>query len=223
MENVQDFGIPPTHTNQSELPESHNALPNILSFIFHPALMPVVGTLFILFYSGLYITMLPIEIKRVILLIVGLCTLIMPLILLLFYRLQKWITNFYISERRERIIPLALTALFYYIAYRLLHNLHTPFIIQKFVLAAAIAVFLTSVISLSWKISIHGVGIGGLTGMLASLTLISPALLPVMLVAILLSGVVGYARIRLNAHTPAQYYAGTLLGFVTTFSVFFFI
>lgn len=197
------------------------ALPNVLSFVFHPLLMPVAGTLFILFFSGLYITMLPAEAKNIILMIVGLCTLAMPVVLLLFYRTQRWISNFYISERRERIIPLVLTAIFYYIAYRTLHSLHTPFMIQKFVLASAVAVFLTSIISVGWKISIHGVGIGGITGMLAALTAISFTVFPVLLISIILSGVVGYARIRLNAHTPGQYYAGVLLGFSVMLGIFF--
>ncbi len=197
------------------------ALPNVVSIVFHPLLMPVLGTLFILFWSGMYITMLPIEAKRIIILVVSLCTVGMPIILLVFYWMNHWISNFYISKRRERILPLVLTAIFYYIAYRVLHNMHTPYIIQKFVLASTVTVFFTSFISIFWKISLHGVGIGGVTGMLAALTTISSVLLPALLAFIVLSGVVGYARIRLNAHTPAQYYTGVLLGFGVMFGIFF--
>ncbi len=153
--------------------------------------------------------------------IVGLCTLGLPVMLLLFYWTHRWINDFQISERRERIIPLILSAIFYYVAYRVLHSLHTPFIIQKFVLASTVAIFFTLIISLSWKISMHGVGIGGFTGMVAALATVSPALFPILVVSILLTGVVGYARIRLNAHTPAQFYAGTLLGFAVVFGIFF--
>ncbi|MDR1171492.1 MAG: hypothetical protein LBL24_03455 [Bacteroidales bacterium] len=191
--------------------------------MFHPLWMPVLGTLFILFWSGMYITLLPIEAKRIILLIVGLCMVGLPVALLLFYWMYHWVSNFYISKRRERILPLICTAIFYYIAYRTLHNMHTPFIIQKFVLASTVAVFLTSFISIFWKISLHGVGISGVTGMVAALTTMSPMLLPVLLMFIILTGVVGYARIRLNAHTSAQYYAGVLLGFGLMFGMFFII
>jgi hypothetical protein len=183
--------------------------------------MPVIGTLFILFFSGMYITMLPMQAKQVILTVVGLCTLALPVALLLFYWMHHWISDIYISDRKERIAPLIVIALFYSIAYWVLHSMHTPYMIQKFVLASAIAVFLTSIISLQWKISIHGVGIGGITGMLASLTLLSPSLLPMLLGSIIVVGIVGYARIKLNAHTPAQYYAGTLLGLVITLGTFF--
>jgi hypothetical protein len=198
-----------------------DTLPNVLSIVFHPLWMPVLGTLFILFWSGMYITMLPIEAKRIILLIVGLCMVGLPVTLLLFYWMHHLVSNFYISKRRERILPLVCTAIFYYIAYRTLHNMHTPLIIQKFVLASTVAVFLTSFISIFWKISLHGVGIGGVAGMVAALTTVSPVLLPVLLVFIILSGVVGYARIRLNAHTPVQYYTGVLLGFGLMFGMFF--
>lgn len=197
------------------------AFPNILSFVLHPILMPIAGTLFILFFSGLYITTLPAEAKRIILLIVGMCTLVIPAVLLSLFWMYRLISSLYISKRSERIVPLLLTAVFYFVAYRVLHVLHTPYTIQKFVLVSTIAVFATSLISIRWKVSIHGVGIGGFTGMLAALATASPALLYAMLVAVILSGLVGYARIRLNAHTPAQYYAGVLLGFIITFGLFF--
>ena len=192
-------------------------MPNILSIVFHPLWMPVLGTLFILFWSGLYITMLPIDVKRAILLIMGFCTVGLPVALFLFYLMRRW----YISKRRERMLPLICTAIFYFIAYRTLHSIHTPFVIQKFVLASTIAVFLTSIISAFWKISLHGVGIGGVTGVIAAMTTVSPVILPILLLSIILSGVVGYARISLNAHSPSQYYAGVLLGFGLMFGVFF--
>ena len=192
------------------------AVPNVLSIVFHPLWMPVLGTLVILFWSGMYTTMLPIDVKRIILLIVGLCTIGLPVFLYILY----WMRHWYIAKRRERMLPLICTAIFYYIAYRALHSIHTPHLIQKFILASTIAVFLTSFISVFWKISLHGVGIGGITGMIASLTILSPILLPVLLGFIVLSGIVGYARIRLNAHNPLQYYAGLLLGFGMLFGMF---
>ena len=201
----------------SRTEKDEQTLSNVLSIVFHPLWMPVLGTLFILFWSGMYITMLPIEVKRAILLIIGFCTVGLPIALFLFYLMRRW----YIAKRRERMLPLICTAIFYYIAYRTLHSIHTPFVIQKFVLASTVAVFLTSIISVFWKISLHGVGIGGVTGMVAALTTVSPMLLPILLGFIILSGVVGYARIRLNAHSPAQYYAGVLLGFGLMFGMFF--
>ncbi|MDR1155562.1 MAG: hypothetical protein LBL04_12725 [Bacteroidales bacterium] len=209
--------------NDQAKTQSEETLPNVLSLVFHPLWMPMLGILFILFWSGMYITLLPIEAKRIILLIVGLCMIGLPVALLLFYRMYHWINSFYMSRRRERILPLICIAIFYYIAYRTLHNMHTPFIIQKFILASTVAVFLASFISIFWKISLHGVGIGGVTGMVAALTTVSPMLLPVLSAFIILSGLVGYARIRLNAHTPAQYYTGVLLGFGLMFEMFFII
>ena len=200
--------------------QRNRVLPNLLSVVLHPLLMPVVGTLFLLFFSGLYITMIPIHAKSIILLIVGLCTLGLPVMLLLFYWTHRWI-DIQASDRRKRIVPLILTAIFYYTAYKVLHSLHTPYIVQKFVLASTVCVFVTSLISLRWKISIHGVGIGGVTGMVAALAILTPVLIPVLFCSIMLTGMVGYARIRLNAHTPAQFYAGALLGCAIVFGMFF--
>ncbi len=178
------------------------------------------GISFILFYSGLYITMLPHEAKQLIVLIVALGTLALPLAMVSFFKMSHFISNFYISDRRERVLPLIISAILYYIAYRVLHMLHTPYIVQKFILASTVAIFLTSIISMRWKISIHGVGIGGIMGMFGALSMVSTSMLPFFLISILLAGVVGYARIRLNAHTPAQVYAGILLGFGVILGMF---
>jgi len=39
-------------------------------------------------------------------------------------------------------------------------------------------------------------------------------------VTILVSGLIGFARLKLQAHTPAQIYAGFILGFFTIFVLF---
>jgi membrane-associated phospholipid phosphatase len=196
------------------------ALPNVLSVIFHPLLMPVAGTMFILFCSGMYITFLPVRTKEAILLIVGSCTLALPIALSLVLRIFQDTGKPFLSKRIERIMTLMLTAIFYYIAYRVLHTIHTPHVMQKLVLSFMITTFAASVISWRWDISIYGAGAGVIAGMTAALATAALPLLLALTAAIILSGMVGYARIRLNAHSPVQYYAGNLLGFALTFGTF---
>ncbi|MDR1673553.1 MAG: hypothetical protein LBS09_08880 [Bacteroidales bacterium] len=195
-------------------------LPNVLSTVFHPLLMPAVGTLFILFGSGLYITLLPVHAKEMILWIVGSCTVAMPVLSVFLYRVYYSDGAPPFSKRRERLFTMLLTAIFYYFAWQVLHVMHTPAIIQRVVLVAMITVCVSSVVSCFRNISIHGVGAGGVIGIMAALCTVSLPLLPAFTGVILLSGVVGYARIRLNTHTPAQYYAGVLLGFAVAFGTF---
>jgi membrane-associated phospholipid phosphatase len=56
-------------------------------------------------------------------------------------------------------------------------------------------------------------GMGGLVGTFLGLALrYQVDALQLVSALVLLSGLVGYARLRLNAHTPAQVYAGFLSG-----------
>jgi membrane-associated phospholipid phosphatase len=60
------------------------------------------------------------------------------------------------------------------------------------------------------------IGIGGLTGMLFGLSQILNAGLEVIITGlILVSGLLGTARMQLGAHTPAQIYTGFVIGFLT--------
>ncbi len=56
--------------------------------------------------------------------------------------------------------------------------------------------------------------IGGLTGFLISVSIILKTDIPVLIIsAIIISGFLGYSRIRLGAHKPSEVYAGFVLGF----------
>jgi membrane-associated phospholipid phosphatase len=68
-------------------------------------------------------------------------------------------------------------------------------------------------ITIRWKISVHMTSWGGLTGfLLVSSFALRVDILMLILISILLAGALGSSRIILKAHTPAQVYAGYLLG-----------
>ena len=72
-----------------------------------------------------------------------------------------------------------------------------------------------TLISLRWKISAHLTGMGGLCAFIAVLSTTygaSPSVMWVLIASVLISGIVGVARLGLGSHTPAQAGAGFLLG-----------
>ena len=78
-----------------------------------------------------------------------------------------------------------------------------------------------SFISYFWKISAHLVGWGGLVGLILILSLrFNTDLMLFLILAILSSGFIGFARLKLEAHNPLQVYSGFLLGFVIMIVVF---
>lgn len=82
----------------------------------------------------------------------------------------------------------------------------------------ALSILLVGIISLYWQISAHSVGISGVVGILAGVMLkfsLTELFTPLLL-SVLLTGLVGSARLRLNAHTPAQIGAGVVLGLIVS-------
>ena len=108
-------------------------------------------------------------------------------------------------------------ALFY-----LFYNRQLPSVFKILILGAAISILLTFIINRKWKISAHTIGIGGIAG--ATLGMMYRLQLDMnifFMIIILLAGIVSYARLKLNAHTPSQVYTGFLLGFVVELVLMF--
>lgn len=192
-------------------------LSKVISVLFHPMLMPVFGV-FLIFNSGHHVAFMPLEAKRVVYLMVGLTTCILPLSLLpLLYQFGA-IKSFQMETPRERLWPVLFTALFYYMGYLLLKRMGLSGMLATFMLSTLATLLIALVITLFWKISLHTIGIAGVAGALAALGLrygldVS-GWLALLVVA---GGLTASARLALGAHTPAQVYAGYALGFLLVF------
>lgn len=186
----------------------------IISIIFHPVLMPAYGML-ILFSSGTFISYLPEAVKRISLIIIAVNTIILPLSLIPLYLSQNIIKSIQMNTSRERIIPMAMNAIFYYLGFYLLNRLQVPDMIKIYMLASFLVAAVTLILCLKWKISIHMIGIGGLTGAIISIYFhLGIDLKAVWMTLIIFSGLTGFARLYLNRHNPAQVYSGFLTGFL---------
>ena len=100
-------------------------------------------------------------------------------------------------------------------AYYVLSSLPIPIpeFAKVFLLASAVTVFLTLVVSIWWKISIHMIGIGGLLGAVAALSIKFVADQQLIIMGlVLIAGLIAYSRLFLNAHNPSQVYSGLGLG-----------
>lgn len=196
---------------------------NILSVIFHPSLMPSLGLL-IIFNTGTYISYLPFEIKRLIFYVILISTALLPLITVPVLKFQNVIRDLSLNDRKERIIPMIFTLIFYaFAAILLLRFSVVPRFIQLSLLACAVSILFALLISIRWKISIHMLGIGGLTGIVFGLIKLNAANIHMYIImAILASGLLGFSRLFLNAHKPAQVYVGFLTGFATVFGTLYF-
>ncbi|MEN8120787.1 MAG: PAP2 family protein [Bacteroidota bacterium] len=193
----------------------NNLFSKIVSILFHPLLMPTYA-LIIIFNSGTHYSYIPNQAQKIIYVLVFLTTFLIPVSIIPFLLQLKLISAFQLNERKDRIIPLFVTAISYYFSFYLLNRLHfhVPQFIKILVLASAILIMFNLFINLKWKISSHLIGISGLLSLIFIYSIVYYANLLFILVLItLISGIIAFARLKLNAHSPQQIYSGFLLGF----------
>jgi membrane-associated phospholipid phosphatase len=192
----------------------NNTFAKTLSYLFHPLFMPLLGVIFI-FYSGSYVSYLPGDVKRIILLVVAANTLGLPLIMMPLFVQFGAVKSLAMETNKERILPLTFTLIPYVLSVYFLIKLPIPFIIASFMLGASLAVASCLIISYWWKISIHLVGIGGLVGFLIAFSIrLYTDVFPFLLIAIFVAGLLASARLYSKAHKPTQVYTGFILGFL---------
>lgn len=195
----------------------------IISTLFHPLLMPTYGFA-VLFLTQNYIsTFTTLNLKILILSVTFIFTFLLPAINAFILLKMGRIKSLEMESNEERVIPYSSTALYYFSLYYLFYNAEFPNIFKILVLGASISIVLTLLINFKWKISAHAIGIGGISGGIFGIVLrLHIDLHVILMFVILVAGLVGYARLKLNAHTPAQVYAGFLLGFLMEFLLMIF-
>jgi hypothetical protein len=189
-----------------------------ISIFLHPVWMPLYA-LFILFQLNPYllVTVSP-QLQWTIFAIVVLDTIVIPLFITYMLFSKGWVRTLDMEEREERIIPYITNALCLLLAYYMMKKLQAPNLVCLMMLGAVAAVVVAVIVNLRWKISIHMIGLGGLTGLFFGLsTVLLVDLNLSILLSILTAGLLGTARLSLGAHHPAQIYAGFFVGFLCEF------
>ncbi|MFF3680094.1 hypothetical protein ACFYYS_39750 [Streptomyces sp. NPDC002120] len=116
------------------------------------------------------------------------------------------LTDQHIRVRRQRLVPMGLSLLSVVAGITLLHVLGAPGEVFALVVAMLVGLVSSLLVTVGWQISIH-MSVAGGTVMILALVF-GPPVLP----AALIAAAVGWSRLVLKAHTPAQLLAGTALG-----------
>ena len=186
-----------------------------ISVLFHPIIMPTIGLLILFNTHSILVYTYP-SVKRAIYIITFFGTSILPLSFIPFFLYSKFLNNFFMNERKERVIPFLITTVLYFFTYFLIWRFPLSDFVKQFLLACAVSIGLVTLISFIWKISAHMVGIGGIVGLLISLMIHENANILVYLIpAIVAAGLIGSSRLVLQVHNPPQVYAGFLLGLIS--------
>jgi len=185
----------------------------IITLLFHPLLMPILA-LYLIFNTNTYLThSVPGPTKNVIYIIVLIFTFLLPAINAFFLKKNGVIENLQMDTLRERKIPFLLAVIYYFLGYYCLRQMPLPPVIYLVVLGALLSVIVAFVVSLKWKISIHMIGIGGVSGAILAVShRFMEDMNVIIMLLVICAGLVGFARLHLGAHKPAQVYSGFFVG-----------
>ena len=159
-------------------------------------------------------------------------TFFIPVIAVAMMRFLGFVQSMELPEKEQRIGPYIITSIFYLWLFRnFLGNSVIPTAYTSFVLGATISLFIAFFINIFSKISAHTVGMGGLVGMVVITMLLFSygafevtlpvigtvylQMISVLIAVIILAGLVGTARLLLEAHEPLDLYGGYLVGFAS--------
>jgi len=195
------------------MPDRNFTFSRILSFILHPLIIPALATLALLNRPDIYPIVLPDNLKIWYLSVVVVFTLVLPLAGVLILLKLNILSTIEMKIRSERTTPLVLSAISYISLLFIIKPAGIPPILLYILYSATITLLSGLLINLVYKISLHTLGWSGITCMLTGLSMQSGlSFLSLIIVAILLSGIAGYARLKQNAHNQAQVYSGYVAG-----------
>ena len=190
-------------------------LAKLFSYLFHPLLMTTLGML-ILFNSGTSLSVIQPEVMRISLIVTGLFTFVFPASMVILLYLTKVISDIGLNDKKERVLPLSLSIIMYMFTFfvmRGIPQLSGGHIIFLFCPPASL--FVALVLNNFIKPSIHMLGIGMLVGILLVLIVFYGAQIQLLFIlAVLVSGLLGTARLVLELHSPKEVMVGFSAGFL---------
>ena len=205
--------LPPTRAEQLV-----DNLSTAVSWLMSPLLMPVYGIVLV-FMLTLY-SYVPMGVKLGFSLIVAGVTIVVPALMVLLLKRLGMVHDLGLNGRKERTIPYIVTILCMGGTAVFLAMKGFPMWVVMFYAGGALAGLIEAIINNWWKISAHCAGIAGLCALLVHIMqqdFYSPATFWWLLVTILLSGLLGTARLWLNRHTVTQVLAGYAVGFCSVY------
>lgn len=203
-------------------PKPFQPIVQLVCALFNPLLMLTYFSAFCYFYTPL--AMMPPKVKYIFLGTVFFYTALLPAMIIGLMYYFRVISDWRMTDRRDRVIPYLITLLCYGVNVVILrhYGFLDPVTIMLFKGSLVILGALW-IINIWWKISSHTAASASLPLLMLLLHVLRPDATPLWpaLFFILVVGMVGSARIYLGRHTLAQVSCGALLGLVASLCSFF--
>ena len=219
-----------TDTNKEQIPVARSFSPAlripamIISYLLHPVFIPSLITFMVYKLSPASFAGLPPARFYQLLLSVFLLTAFFPIVATLLTKAVGFIESIHLHTAKDRIIPLIGTMVFYFWAHHVAKNINAPFMLQLILLAAFWGVIAVFMINIFVKISMHTTGAGSLLGILIILMFNSPVNMSIpFFIALVVAGLIGTARMILNAHLAREIWLGYIIGILVQVAAYFYL
>ena len=215
--------------SQSALPNNSPALrgmASIVSFVFHPVFMPVVMSMII--YKLAPEGFVGMSSKQVGLAFVSIAvsTVLFPLFSILLMKPLGFISSYKMPTARERTIPLMATMIFYFWISHVFNNMAgaVPQVLKVMLFGNFWGIIVLFIVNIFTRVSMHTSAAGGMLGILFVLLITGSAnmILP-LLVALLVSGIIGKSRLILGAHQRGDVWLGYIVGIVVQIGAYIYV
>ena len=192
-----------------------------ISVVFYPLFVPTYAFAILLTMPAYFSAVMPTSAKWMVLGLVFFTTCILPTFFFIVMIKSGIVSTTYLSKKEDRTLPYIVSIIFFYLTYYILKRLQISAVYYYFVIGATMLNILVMGINFLWKISSHMASVGALAGMIVGLSyFLGTSYFGLIAFTIMVSGLTGFARLKLQAHTPAQIYSGFVLGFVTIIVLF---
>lgn len=187
----------------------------LISYIFHPLLFSFIG-------SFIYLLLTPKHFAKkqeyILLLIIFISTYILPIFLLAILKKLNLIKTYRLESIEERKFPILFFIILSFMVGNLLLNnikivdlLAYSFFGTSMALAATYFLFYLKI-----KTSLHTLGIGGILGFVLIMSYEYKLNFNLVIALLfILSGIIAFSRLKLNAHKPEEVYIGFLIAMIT--------
>ena len=185
----------------------------VISMVFTPFYLPTLGLVVLFMFS--YMSQMPWSYKFQLLAMVYLLTVVIPSVLIHFYRRYQGWSLIDMGQKERRVVPYVISILCYFLCIYLMEFLHIPHFMMTIVTAALFIQITCAMINVWWKISTHTAAIGGVAGALfvfAEFFGFNPVWW--LSLTLILAGILGTSRMILRQHSLAQVVAGFFVGIV---------
>ncbi len=199
-----------------EYPGWIRALAKIISIVFHPLFVGVMMAAYLIFIHPLYFVGFSEKEKMLKLLAVINNNVFFPLLVVALLRALGFNKSLLLKTQKERIVPYLASITFFFWTYYVFKNQpEMPRVIVYMCRGMFFASAVALVLNNYYKISMHGIGVGGMMGLMV-VTLLEGSLysgIP-FVVAILVTALVVTARKIVSDHQWFDIITGFLLGFL---------